>query len=108
MRKENSTNSINQRALQESCNAHKVLSQINGRWKISIIFALQEKKLKYSDFKLILSNITDRILTKQLKELNNDCIISNSKNKIHSIYYLTNKGEKILNLLKQLNATELE
>jgi len=103
MRKENSTNSINEKLLQDYCNAHKIMSQISGRWKISLIFLLKNQTLKYSEFKTVLSQITDRILTKQLKELEADYIISNSKDKIQSTYSLTEKGNKILDYFDILN-----
>ncbi len=103
MRKENSTNSINEKILEQYCNAHKILSQISGRWKISLIFILKTDNVKYSEFKVVLANITDRILTKQLKELEADEIIINSKDKIQSTYSLTNKGKMVLEYLDNLN-----
>ncbi len=106
MKKENSTHSINQEILNNFCETHKILSQITGRWKISLVLALENKTLHYSDFKQILPTITDRILTKQLNELKNDAILINDKSKTESIYFLTEKGKKILQLLhyiKHLN-----
>lgn len=99
MRKENSTNFINNDTLEKFCNAHKILYQISGRWKLSIIFALSESELNYSDFKTILPNITDRILSKQLNELKKDGIIRNEKNKLKSLYFLSEKGEKMMTIL---------
>ncbi len=108
MRKENSTNSINEKVLQDYCNAHKIMSQISGRWKISLIFLLKNHNLKYSEFKSVLSQITDRILTKQLKELEANEIILNSKDKTQSIYSLTEKGKKILDYLDELNKIDFD
>ncbi|WP_313581841.1 helix-turn-helix domain-containing protein [Chishuiella sp.] len=107
MKKENSTNSINAVALRNFCNAHNVLSEITGRWKVSIIFSLEEDKKLYSEFKLILPDITDRVLSKQLSELKENDIIENDKNKTQSNYFLTEKGKKILNLLKYINQLDL-
>lgn len=108
MRKENSTNAFNEKILEEYCNAHKILSQISGRWKISLLFILKTDSVKYSQFKLILPNVTDRILTKQLKELEADEIVINSKDKIQSTYSLTIKGKKILDYLDELNKINFE
>lgn len=99
MLKKNSTNFENNSTLEKFCNAHKALSQISGRWKLSIIFALSESELSYSDFKTILPNITDRILTKQLNELKKDEIIRNEKSKLKSIYFLTEKGKEMMIIL---------
>lgn len=107
MKKENSTNSINAVALRNFCNAHNVLSEITGRWKVSIIISLEEDKKLYSEFKLILPEITDRVLSKQLSELKENDIIENDKNKTQSNYFLTEKGRKILNLLKYINQLDL-
>ena len=47
MRKENSTNAINEKALQEYCNAFKTLSLFSGRWKLSILFKLLQTETSY-------------------------------------------------------------
>ncbi|MEJ5145040.1 winged helix-turn-helix transcriptional regulator [Sphingobacterium sp. MYb388] len=106
MRKENSTNSINERSLLEFCKAHKALSQISGRWKLSLLFALYEEDLNYASFKSILPDISDRILAKQLKELVEDQIVENKKDKVQSLYILTEKGKKIVTTLTALGAID--
>ena len=107
MRKENSTNHINEKLLESFCNTHKILSQITGRWKVSIIFSLKGDPESYSELKLAIPHLTDRILTKQLKELQLDEIIENEKDKSKSIYHLSSKGNKILQLLEFINQLEL-
>lgn len=106
MRKKNSTNSTNEKSLLEFCKAHKALAQISGRWKLSLLFALHEEDLNYVRFKAILPDISDRILAKQLKELVEDQIIYNEKDKVKSIYILTRKGRKIVSILTALGAIE--
>lgn len=60
--------------------------------------------LSYSDFKTTLpSSITDRILAKQLKELQEDELIENNKDKTKSEYFLTETGKKVLSLLQYIN-----
>lgn len=104
MKKESSTNSANDTILQNYCNAHKILSKISGRWKVSILFALNKDKLSYSDFKTVIpSSITDRVLAKQLKELVEAELIENDKDKTKSDYFLTQTGRKVLNLLEYIN-----
>ena len=107
MLKNNSTNSINKTILESFCKSHKILSQITGRWKVSIIFSLKENTKTYTELKLEIPNITDRILTKQLKELLTDEIIENKKDKTKSEYNLSNKGKKLLNLLEYINKLDL-
>ncbi|ATL45028.1 helix-turn-helix domain-containing protein [Elizabethkingia sp. HX WHF] len=104
MRKENSTNFENEQTLNNYCKANRTLSLISGRWKLPILFALLEgDNLLYSDFKKILPNISDRILSKQLNELQKDNLIKKNKTKKVSAYSLTMKGQKIENLLSLLS-----
>lgn len=102
MRKENSTNTINEKALQEFCNAFKTLSLISGRWKLSILFKLLKTETSYSEFKLLLPEISDRTLSKQLGELIKDGLILKNKTKVSSIYTLTSKGKKLEKVLASL------
>ncbi|GAA5089488.1 hypothetical protein GCM10023210_14360 [Chryseobacterium ginsengisoli] len=103
MRKENSTNSINEKVLKDFCNASKTLMMISGRWKLSILFKLIEKDTNYSDFKILLPEVSDRTLSKQLKELQTDGLISKEKDKISSIYSLTAKGRRMNYILSSLS-----
>src|SRR5690606_26148656 len=103
MRKENSTNAINEKALQEYCNAFKTLSLFSGRWKLSILFKLLKTKTSYSEFKLLLPEISDRTLSKQLNELIQDGLILKDKNKVFSIYTLTDRGQKLEKILVALS-----
>lgn len=103
MRKENSTNSINEKALKDFCNASKTLTMISGRWKLSVLFKLLENDTSYSDFKILLPEVSDRTLSKQLQELQNDGLISKQKDKISSVYSLTEKGRRLHHILTLLS-----
>lgn len=103
MRKENSTNSMNEKALQNFCNASKTLMMISGRWKLSIVFKLMDQDVNYSEFKILLPEISDRSLSKQLKELIEDGLISKEKNKTSSVYSLTEKGKNLQSVLLTLS-----
>ncbi|SKB63342.1 transcriptional regulator, HxlR family [Soonwooa buanensis] len=107
MKKQNSTNSINEEILQSFCKTHTILSQITGRWKVSIIFSLKENTKNYSELRLEIPNLTDRVLAKQLKELLSDEIVENKKTKTKSEYNLSKKGQKILQLLEYVKKLEL-
>lgn len=104
MRKENSTNAINDKALQQYCNAYKTLSLFSGRWKLSILFKLLSTETSYSEFKLLLPEISDRTLAKQLNELVQEGLILKNKRKVSSIYTLTDKGLKLEKILGALSA----
>src|SRR5690625_3071901 len=76
MRKKTSTNFLNEKDLVENCGMFYTLSLICGRWKISILASLLDNEvLRYSEIKRKLNNITERMLIKQLKELQEDGLI---------------------------------
>lgn len=57
-------------------NKDLALSVIGGRWKIAIVWALlQESPLRLSEFQRIFPNINQRMLIRQLRELEEDHII---------------------------------
>jgi len=54
----------------------KTFSMINGKWKLRILYELAcEKILRYSELKRNLTLITHKMLSTQLKELEEDGII---------------------------------
>lgn len=77
-RKENSTNNLNRKALNEFCGVTYALDLIVGRWKLLILYKLEEKKMRFSDLKRVLPNITERMLTLQLKGLEKEKLIKRS------------------------------
>lgn len=52
------------------------LSLIGGKWKLNILFWLQNKDvMRYNELKRSLNGITHKMLSKQLKELETDNLI---------------------------------
>ncbi len=52
------------------------MSLINGKWKMHILFWLSKRDvLRYGELKKVLGNITDKMLSSQLKELEHDKLI---------------------------------
>lgn len=76
MRKENSTNTINKTSLEMSCGMAYTLSVLGGRWKLSILgFLLEADILRYSELKKKMPNVSERMLAKQLKEMEYDGLV---------------------------------
>jgi DNA-binding HxlR family transcriptional regulator len=75
MRKESSTNALNERKLLVDCGIEYTLSLIKGRWKASILWRLQNNKRRYNELKKSLTGISERVLVLQLRELENDNLI---------------------------------
>ena len=52
------------------------LKKIGGKWKIAILYKLNESPCRFGELKKTLHPITQQMLTKQLRELEQDGLIS--------------------------------
>ena len=75
-RKATSTNSRNREVLNDFCGINYALNLLGGRWKLLILHKLEQHTLRFSELKKRLPHITDRVLTLQLRELEQDGLIS--------------------------------
>lgn len=58
-----------------TCPVELVLNIIGGKWKGVILFHLLNKTLRFNELKRLLPNITQRMLTNQLRELEADGLV---------------------------------
>ncbi len=107
MRKKTSTNFLNEKDLLENCGMYYTLSLIGGRWKVSILAALLDNEtLRYSEIKKKLPGITERMLIKQLKELQNDRLINRiDYNEVppRVEYSISSLGESLNTILTEMH-----
>ncbi|WP_104382992.1 helix-turn-helix domain-containing protein [Sphingobacterium sp. HMA12] len=106
MKKENSTNSLNERYLLNTCDFNYVLQLIGGRWKSQIIFSIAHGNNRFSLIKQDLDNISDQVLGRQLRSLEIEGIIEKSEIPF-SIpkgiqYNFTEKADSLIPLLREL------
>ncbi|PSL44275.1 HxlR family transcriptional regulator [Chitinophaga niastensis] len=73
-RKENSTYTRNEKCIIE-CDLTYAVNKIGGRWKILILSKLESKKFRFSELKKEFSFITERMLTLQLRALEQDGLV---------------------------------
>lgn len=73
--KESSTNFSNKQALAEECPEAYATNIIGGQWALVICSWLLEGKLRFSELKKRLPNITERMLTLQLRKLEENAIV---------------------------------
>ncbi|MBN3431985.1 transcriptional regulator [Clostridium botulinum] len=79
------------------------LSLVGGKWKMHILFWLWHRKvMRYSEIKRVLKNITHKMLSNQLKELQADGLIIRKEYpqvppKVE--YRLTDKGDSLMPVL---------
>jgi DNA-binding HxlR family transcriptional regulator len=107
MRKLSSKNHENELVINANCGMAYTLNLIGGRWKPSILYQLLLKeRMRYNEIKKSLPNISERILSLQLKELERDGLISKTifpevPSKVE--YQLTSKGFSMRPLLTLLS-----
>ena len=82
-----------------------VLDQIGGKWKMPLLWRLRENSQRYSELKKQLPNITHKMLTQQLRELEEDGFIIR---KVYPVippktdYSLTPRGKKSILVIESL------
>ena len=74
--KETSTNFANKKALIDECPELYASKLIGGQWLLAICCYLINGKLRFGELRKILGNITERMLTLQLRRLEEDKIIT--------------------------------
>ena len=73
--KENSTNSLNRRFLTD-CDLTYAVQLMGGRWKLLILMRLEPGRKRFGELKKNIPNITERMLTLQLRELEADGLVA--------------------------------
>lgn len=90
-----------------SCPIEYTMDLISGKWKMIILWHLaQENVMRYGQIKKSLNNITHKMLSQQLKELENDGFINRkSYNEVppRVEYSLTDLGKSFIPILDTLS-----
>lgn len=59
----------------ENCAVRATLRILSGKWKILILYSLSESTKRFNELRRLIPEITQRMLTNQLRELEEDKII---------------------------------
>jgi len=105
MRKRNSTNYENQKKLEASCGLTYAMILLSGRWKVNILWNINNGINRYGMLKNGIPGISEKMLTQRLKDLENEgLIIRKDFQKIppHVEYYLTDAGKLLTPILGRL------
>lgn len=87
------------------CSVEAAINEIGGKWKSLIVCSLKDGKLRFNEINKKIPDITQRMLTKTLRELEKDGIINR---KVYAEvppkveYCLTPKGESVLPIFDAL------
>ncbi|MEN4760482.1 helix-turn-helix domain-containing protein [Chryseobacterium sp. C39-AII1] len=104
-RKENSTNSLNEKYIIE-CDLTYAVCKIGGRWKLLILCKLEHGKLRFSELRDRITGITERMLTLQLRELEKEGLVTRT---VHAEvpprvdYEMTEIAKELIPIWKQLS-----
>ena len=89
------------------CPAERAVYFIGGKWKIRILFNLsRKKKVRFGELKRNLKTITQQMLSKQLKELEQDGIVNRKVIQIMPPkveYSLTEFGLSVMPILRSFS-----
>lgn len=82
-----------------------VMEQIGGTYKAPILWRLKDQIMRYGELRKDIPHISDKMLTTQLRELENDGYINR---KVYAVvppkteYSLTEQGNEIIELIKTI------
>lgn len=87
-----------------SCSKEYTLSIISGKWKIVILYHLgHDSAYHFNELMRLLPKVTHRILTKQLRELEEDSVIvrhtKSINNRNYTFYSMTAIGESLIPII---------
>lgn len=89
------------------CSVEVTLDLIDGKWKGVILYHLQEGRLRFGELRKRLPNITQRMLTKQLRALEEDDLIIRrvyAEVPPRVDYELSEKGQRLRPVIDALKA----
>lgn len=103
--KETSTNFANKEALENDCREVYASNIIGGQWSLAICCYLIGGKYRFGELKKCLPNITERMLTLQLRKLEENKIVTRTvyaqiPPKVE--YELTEIGKELAPIIKEL------
>ena len=88
-----------------NCPVTATMSLIGGKWKILILYVINNDINRFGKMGMVLKDISKQMLTTQLRELENDGII---ERKIYPEipprveYFLTDKGKSLLPIIDMM------
>lgn len=87
------------------CPVEAALERIGGKWKGVALYHLLEGPKRYNELKRDVGNVTQRMLTKQLRELEQDGLVERKVFPVvppHVEYSLSDKGKTLKPILLAL------
>ena len=89
----------------EICPIRQVLSKVTGKWTILIVLCLEDGPLRFGELKRTVGDITQRVLTENLRTLERDGFLTRTVDPgppVAVSYALTEQGEAWLKHLRDI------
>ncbi|MEM6461761.1 MAG: helix-turn-helix domain-containing protein [Pseudomonadota bacterium] len=86
-----------------NCPIRSVLTNVTGKWRIIIVLALEDGPLRFGEMKRTIGDITQRVLTENLRGLERDGYLTRTVDPgppVAVSYALTPRGLGLLDILK--------
>jgi len=87
------------------CAMDVTMCYIGGKWKTVVLWYLRKDKKRFSELRRLIPNITEKMLSLQLKDLENDGIVGR---KLYAEvpprveYFLTDFGKSLIPMLEEI------
>lgn len=105
--KENSTHQANKNSLGEICTEVYAINLLSGQWTLAICCHLFEGRLRFGELKKRIPQITERMLTLQLRKMEEDGLVTRTvypEVPPRVEYELTESAQELKNIFLQLQA----
>jgi DNA-binding HxlR family transcriptional regulator len=93
----------------EACNYHceveAAFAMIGGKWKTRIIWHIGSEKVRFNELRDILENVSPRMLSKQLRELEQDHLVIRTQYAevpVRVEYELTDRAKALLPIIDEI------
>jgi len=89
----------------DGCPIRQVLSQVTGKWQMLIVLALEDGALRFGALKRTVGDVTQRVLTENLRKLERDGFLSRTVfagPPVAVSYELTELGQELLGHIKPM------
>ena len=94
-----------------SCPVELTLAAVGGKWKVLLLWNMRDGMRRYGELKRLIPGITHKMLTQQLRELEDDGIISRRVYEVvppHVEYSLTERGKELSPVLEMMSKWGLQ
>lgn len=96
---------VEDKAQAMNCPIRSVLANVSGKWRIIIILALEDEPKRFGALKRCIGDITQRVLTENLRSLQRDGYLTRSVNAgppVAVSYELTPLGRELVGMMKPI------